>query len=215
MKIRRSSQKWIPSFALTTLFIATLACGTSSNRVAPTIVITKGLPTVKATATATETKPPTATATKTKPPTATATKTLSPTPTLSPTITLTPVKLSIDKCETTDIQPGQQVVTKGYLSLRPGSYPLNNPSHGIQLLSEQDSWIGSVVWIPNRNRRNGMYFDDGKPIIKDDQGNIIPWMIKGGREVYTSARPITIIGTFTYKANNIYCHINVEIIKYP
>jgi len=149
----------------------------------------------------------TVTPTKLKPPTTTATATLVPTPTLLK-ILLTPVELSIAECGSKNIQPGQRILMEGYLAIGAGRYFLNDSSYPVHLITDPDSWSEEVLWIPAGNKSNSMYFDEGKPIIKDNKGQIIPW--RGNK--YVTRRLITVIGTFQYKYDNLNCHINIEKI---
>jgi hypothetical protein len=216
------------------IFVAILLAACKLFQEMPTVVLPQAMPTYTLTATvttmplplATATVPPSATptarprATRTRItlPTATATKTITPTPILSPTSTLPPIKLNVADCDTTDIQPGQRVLLEAYLALSAGKYFLNEPTLPVYITTDTEDYVGSTDavsgWITNGKGRNSMYFEGRRPIIIDDTGATIPWMKKGGYEVYITNQPVRLIGTFQYKYNDIYCHVEIEKVYY-
>jgi len=64
------------------------------------------------------------------------------------------------------------------------------------------------VRIRGRRTSNGMYFAYGKPNIKDNQGQIIPWMKRGTQEIYVTDRLVTVRGTWLEA-----CSLEIEIIE--
>jgi hypothetical protein len=65
-----------------------------------------------------------------------------------------------------------------------------------------------TVKIPGGRTSNSMHFAYGKPNIKDNQGQIIPWMKRGTQEIYVTDRLVTVRGTWLGE-----CALEIEIIE--
>jgi hypothetical protein len=178
---------------------------TSTSTATPTHTPTHtSTPTFTSTATVTLTPTRTATSTITSTPTVTAT----PTITFTPTPTLRPVQVSVGSCESVAAQEGQLVWARGYLVVPSGSYNLSAPSYRIWLQASQLSDVRMNVRISGGNQKNSMYFAGGKPNIKDNQDQIIPWIKRNGREIYITNRPVTIRGAWLGE-----CTMRIETIE--
>ena len=178
---------------------------TPSNTPTQTSTVT---PTSTPTASNTPTPTNTPTPSNTPTPTSTPTPSNTATPTLPPTPTLVPVEISVANCSSANVQPGQGIWVSGYLAVPSGSYRLNASSYSIWLEASQLSDIRMTVRIPGGRTSNSMYFAYGKPNIKDNQGQIIPWIKRGTREIYVTDRLVTVRGTWLGE-----CSLEIEIIE--
>jgi len=129
-------------------------------------------------------------------------------PTPTPTPNLPPVEVSVANCAGAAVQPGQGVWIKGYLAVPSGSYRPNASFYRIWLEAGQLSDVRMDVRINGGRGKNSMYFSYGKPNIKDNQRQIIPWLTRGSQEIYVTNRLVTIRGTWLEK-----CYVKIEVIE--
>lgn len=178
---------------------------------------------------------PTATPSSTTTPTATPTLTETPAPTSTPTLTptpaptSTPVYIPIDKCGTIEVQLAQQIWATGHLVLLEGQYRhgayysirLRLPDYApggvdMRALIPGPKTTDCTRYVPGVSGSNCMYFDDGKPIIRDNRGQIVPWAKEGGRVIYRTAKAVTVRGTAglpTWTTGDWKCAIVVQTIE--
>ena len=97
---------------------------------------------------------------------------------------------------------------EGYLAVPAGSYSLSSSQHSIWLEAGQLSDVRMTVKIRAGKEPNSMHFAYGAPRIKDNGGNIIPWMTSGGREIYVTNRPVIVRGIWRGE-----CTVNIETIE--
>jgi hypothetical protein len=65
-----------------------------------------------------------------------------------------------------------------------------------------------TVKIPGGNKNNSMYFVDAKPQIKDNRGQILPWITRGEQVIYVTNSSVTIRGTWLGE-----CSVKLEKIE--
>jgi hypothetical protein len=87
---------------------------------------------------------------------------------------------------------------------------LNASQYTIWLRESQSGGVREKlkVQIPGGDKPNSMFFDERVPRIRDDGGNIIPWMTRGGYQVYVTQRSVVIEGTWRGE-----CFLEIEVIK--
>lgn len=117
-------------------------------------------------------------------------------------------QVSAARCAGANVQPGQRIWARGYLAVPSGTYSLNASMYSIWLEDRQLTTPRLTVKIPGGNKRNSMYFANGKSDVNDGLGQIIPWMTQGGREICVTNRLATIRGTWIEE-----CSVRIEEIE--
>jgi hypothetical protein len=116
--------------------------------------------------------------------------------------------VSVANCANAAVQPGQGVWVHGYLAVPSGSYRTNAAFYRIWLEESQLSDVRMDVRINGGRGSNSMYFPYGKPSIKDNQGQVIPWLTSGSQEIYVTNRRVTIRGTWLEA-----CYVKIDAIE--